>query len=59
MRLGVVLLRVAAEILHERSSDKSVEALGELFVDNAIPDYANTPLLCSTAIYFLILSAII
>ncbi len=41
MRLGVVLLGIAAEIAHGRSFDTSVEAPGELFVDNAIPGHAN------------------
>ncbi len=44
---GVVVLLVvnsfelAVELPHGRSFDASVEVLGELFVDNAIPGHAN------------------
>ena len=39
--LVVNSFELAVEIAHGRSSDTSVESLGELSVDNAIPGHAN------------------
>ncbi len=52
--LAVNSFELAVEIAHGRSFDTSVEALGELFVDNAIPGHAND----APYIHFSILKAL-